>query len=149
MVQLLIILIIGALYTEYLKWAIESKSGGPLMKDWMELTRIIGDEPFVIEKVGMPGKEISIEGKFDPPPLAKLPMEDQVFIAAFVRSHGSIKQMEQLFGISYPTVKNRLNRIGDKLSFVEITRAEGSAEILERLESGDLSVEEALKRLNK
>ena len=119
------------------------------MQDWQELTRMTGDEVVVIERVMMPDKGIAIEGAFDLPPLAKLPMEDQVFVAAFVRSHGSIKQMEQLFGISYPTVKNRLNRIGEKLSFVEITQAEDSTEVLEQIESGDLSVEEALKRLRK
>ena len=120
-----------------------------VMKDWQELTRITGDEPIVIEKVRMPEKDIAIEGLFDLPPLAKLPMEDQVFVAAFVRSHGSIKQMEQLFGISYPTVKNRLNRIGEKLSFVEITQTEERIEILRKIESGDVSVEEALKKLKK
>lgn len=119
------------------------------MQDWQELTRMTGDEVIVIERVVMSDTGIAIEGAFDLPPLAKLPMEDQVFVAAFVRSHGSIKQMERLFGISYPTVKNRLNRIGDKLGFVEITQAEDSTEILERIERGELSVEEALKRLNK
>ena len=119
------------------------------MQDWQELTRLTNDETLVIERVMMPRKGIAIEGAFDLPPLAKLPMEDQVFIAAFVRSHGSIKQMERLFGISYPTVKNRLNRIGAKLGFVEITQSEDeeTAKILDRVESGDLSVEEALKRL--
>jgi len=121
------------------------------MKDWQELTRLTEDDPIVIERVGVPGKGISIEGVFDLPPLAKLPMEEQVFVAAFVKSHGSIKKMEQMFGISYPTVKNRLNRIGDKLGFVEITQSEeeDAAEILEQIESGELSVEEALKRLKK
>ena len=119
------------------------------MKGWQELTQLTGDEPILIEKVRLPKKDISIEGFFDLPPLAKLPMEDQVFVAAFVRSHGSIKQMERLFGVSYPTVKNRLNHIGEKLGFVEITQAEDSTEILEQIESGDLSVEEALKRLGK
>jgi hypothetical protein len=36
-------------------------------------------------------------------------------VSEFVRSHGSIKDMEKAFGISYPTVKNRLNRIIDQL----------------------------------
>ena len=119
------------------------------MKDWQELTRMVGDEPIVIEKVKIPGKDISIEGLFDLPPLAKLPMEDQVFVAAFVRSHGSIKQMEHLFGVSYPTIKNRLNRISEKLSFVEITHAEDSEEVLRQLDSGELSVDEALRKLGK
>ena len=42
-------------------------------------------------------------------------MDDQVFIGAFVRSHGSIKEMERLFGVSYPTIKNRLNRLSQAL----------------------------------
>jgi hypothetical protein len=81
--------------------------------------------------------------------LAKLGMEDQVFVAAFVRSHGSIKQMEQLFGISYPTVKNRLNRIAEKLKFVEITLAEDSSDILAQLERGEITAKEAIERLRK
>ena len=119
------------------------------MNDWQELTRMTGDEAFVIEKVAMPRKKISIEGAFDLPPLAKLPMEEQVFVAAFVRSHGSIKQMEQLFGISYPTVKNRLNRIAEKLSFVEIVLAEESSDILDRLDRGEIDAEEAIRKLKK
>lgn len=117
------------------------------MKDWQELTRITGDEPIIIERVRMPDKDISIEGSFDLPPLAKLPMEDQVFVAAFVRSHGSIKQMERLFGVSYPTIKNRLNRISEKLSFVEIAPATEDSEVLGQLDRGEISVEEALKKL--
>ena len=54
------------------------------------------------------------------PPLARLTAEDQIFVAAFVRCHGSIKQMEKFFGVSYPTIKNRLNRIGALLPFAEI-----------------------------
>jgi hypothetical protein len=92
---------------------------------------------------------IDTDGLFDLPPLAKLPMEEQVFVAAFVRSHGSIKEMERLFGVSYPTVKNRLNRISEKLSFLEITIAEEGSDVLEQLDRGEISVDEALKRLGK
>jgi len=119
------------------------------MKDWQELTRMTGDEDLVIERVTIPGRGISIEGSFDLPPLAKVPMEDQIFVAAFVRSHGSIKQMEQLFGISYPTVKNRLNRIAQKLEFLEIMPAEESSDILERLERGEITAQEAVEQLKK
>jgi hypothetical protein len=108
-----------------------------------------GDESIAVERVRMIDKDISIEGLFDLPPLAKLPMEEQVFVAAFVRSHGSIKEMERLFGVSYPTVKNRLNRISEKLSFLEIEIAEEGSEVLEQLDRGEISVDEALKRLGK
>ena len=69
---------------------------------------------------GVERSGIAIEGEFDLPPLSSLTAEEQVFVAAFVKCHGSIKQMEKLFGISYPTVKNRLNALGNKLDFVDV-----------------------------
>ena len=68
----------------------------------------------------LPDDEITIEGSFELPPLAKLSQEDQVFIMAFVRSRGSIKDMERIFGLSYPTVKNRLNRIAENFELVAL-----------------------------
>jgi len=55
--------------------------------------------------------EVTVEGVFELTPLAKLSLADQAFVTAFMRVHGNIKKMEALFGISYPTVKNRLNAI--------------------------------------
>jgi hypothetical protein len=68
---------------------------------------------------------------------------------AFVRCSGSIKDMEQMFGISYPTVKNRINRIAQQLEFVEIVKVSPQEEVLEELERGDITAEEALRRLEK
>src|SRR6478736_5018305 len=88
--------------------------------DWQALTRLTGGAPFDIERIRLTGQDVAIEGSFQLPPLAQLAAEDQVFVAAFVRSHGSIKEMEKLFGVSYPTIKNRLNRIGAQLPLAEI-----------------------------
>ena len=123
--------------------------GDYVHKDWFELTRMVNDEEIVVEKVSIPKNGISISGSFDLPPLSKLPMEEQVFIAAFVKCHGSIKQMENIFGISYPTVKNRLNRISKKLDFVEITPIEESSTVLDRLERGEISAKDAIENLKK
>ncbi|MCP4704195.1 MAG: DUF2089 domain-containing protein [candidate division Zixibacteria bacterium] len=95
-----------------------------MAKDWQELTKLTGDEPIVVERVRLTNKDIAIEGSFELPPLAQLTMEDQIFAAAFVQSHGSIKEMERLFGVSYPTIKSRLNKIGDQLDFVEVQNIE-------------------------
>ena len=108
---------------------------------------MIGSENIIVEKVSVPDKGIAISGSFDLPPLAKLRMEDQIFVAAFVKCHGSIKQMENIFGISYPTVKNRLNRIAENLEFIDIKPAEETSEVLNQLESGELSVKDAIERL--
>lgn len=82
--------------------------------------------------------------------MAQLTMEDQVFAATFIKTHGSIKEMERLFGISYPTVKNRLNKIGRQLSFVDVdvTVAKPGLTTLERLERGEITVEQAMEELS-
>jgi hypothetical protein len=116
-----------------------------MKNDWQELTRITRGEPFMVERVRLSGSEIAIEGSFEPPPLARLTTEDQVFITAFLRCHGSIKEMEQLFGISYPTVKNRLTAIAGKLEFVEINPPASRIEVLDRLEKGEITAEEAVR----
>jgi hypothetical protein len=118
-----------------------------MTQDWQELTKITRGAPLSVERVKLRETGIAVEGDFELPPLARLTMEDQVFVAAFVRCHGSIKEMEQLFGISYPTVKNRLNRIAGELEFVEINPPSLRSEILEMLDRGEISVEEALKRM--
>src|ERR1041385_5963466 len=91
-----------------------------MANDWQALTKLTGGTPLQVERVRILSTGIAIEGQFDLPPLAQLPAEDQIFVAAFVRCHGSIKQMEQFFGVSYPAIKNRLNRIGAQLPFAEI-----------------------------
>jgi hypothetical protein len=96
--------------------------------------------------------DIAIEGAFELPQLARLTMEDQIFVAAFLKSHGSIKEMEQVFGVSYPTVKARLNRIAGQLEFVDTNPAplrpqSGRNEILSRLERGEITAAEAIRQM--
>jgi hypothetical protein len=112
-----------------------------------------------IERVRLIESDIAIEGRFELPPLAQLPAEDQIFVAAFVRSHGSIKQMEKLFGVSYPTIKNRLNRIGALLPFVEVEPEPSpeparppqskTSDLLTRLERGEATVDEVIAQLGR
>jgi len=116
-------------------------------KDWQELTRLTQGQPIVIERVRLTEKDIVIEGCFELPELARLNLEDQVFIVAFVRSHGSIKEMEQIFGVSYPTIKSRLSRISNGLQFVDTNPKPSRAEILNRLQLGEMSAEEAIREL--
>jgi hypothetical protein len=115
--------------------------------DWAELLHITGGSSLIIERVRINGSKIAVEGEFELPPLAQLSTSDQVFVTAFVKCHGSIKEMERLFGISYPTVKNRLNRISDRLEFVEFIPPSSQEEILDRIDEGELSVEEAIEKL--
>jgi hypothetical protein len=115
--------------------------------DWQELTQLTQGQPIIVERVRLEEKDIVIEGSFELPQLARLNMEDQVFITAFVRCHGSIKEMEQVFGVSYPTIKSRLNRISQSLEFVETNPAPSRAEVLDRLKRGEISPQDAIREL--
>jgi hypothetical protein len=115
--------------------------------DWQELLRIAQGCSLVVERVRLPEKQMVIEGEFTLPELARLTMEDQVFITAFLRSHGSIKEMEQVFGVSYPTIKARLNRIAGQLEFVDTNPSPSRSEVLERLKNGEIDATEAIRAL--
>jgi hypothetical protein len=122
----------------------DGKSGAT---EWQELTRLTQGQPIVVERVRLAGKNVAIEGSFELPQLARLNAEDQVFVVAFLRSHGSIKEMEQVFGVSYPTIKARLTRIAGSLEFVETNPAPPRADVLERLERGEIDAAEAIRAL--
>lgn len=118
--------------------------------EWQELTKLTQGHPLVIERVRLAGKDIAIEGEFELPPLARLSAEDQVFVIAFLHSHGSLKEMEQIFGVSYPTIKARLNRISSSLEYVDTAPpppAPPRSEVLERLRRGEITADEAVRLL--
>jgi hypothetical protein len=119
-------------------------------RDWQTLTRLTGGAPIEVERVRVLDGDVALEGRFELPALAQLSAEDHVFVAAFVRCHGSIKQMEKFFGVSYPTIKSRLNRIGSRLPLVEIDPADtasNTSDLLGRLERGEMTATEVLARL--
>lgn len=115
--------------------------------DWQDLLRIAQGSPITIERVRIQEKQIAIEGQFALPELARLTLEDQVFVIAFIRSHGTIKDMEQTFGVSYPTIKARLNRISSQLEFIETNPSASRTEVLEQLNSGEISAADAIRAL--
>jgi hypothetical protein len=116
--------------------------------DWQELTNLTRGQPFVVERVRLTGSGVAIEGQFELPQLAQLNVEDQVFVTAFVRCHGSIKEMERIFGVSYPTVKSRLNRIAGMLDFVDTDPAPARGDIIDRLRRGEITAQQALSELD-
>ncbi len=115
--------------------------------DWQDLLRIAQGSELTVERVRIPEKQITVEGQFTLPELARLSLEDQVFVVAFIRSHGTIKEMEQTFGVSYPTIKARLNRIAGQLEFVEVNPSSSRSEVLQQLNSGEISAADAIRAL--
>jgi len=120
-----------------------------MAREWHELTRMTQGKPITVERVRLKDTDIAIEGSFSLPPLANLSAEDQVFVMAFIRCSGSIKDMEELFGVSYPTIKNRINRIAKQFEFISIEKLPIQENVIEALEHGDISADEAIRRLSK
>jgi hypothetical protein len=118
-----------------------------MTRDWQDLIELTKDQHLVVERVRLTAKDIAVEGSFELPQLARLDAADQVFIAAFVRSHGSIKEMERVFGVSYPTIKARLNRIAARLEFVDTDPRPSQSDIVARLREGLLTPDEAIAEL--
>jgi len=90
-----------------------------------------------------------LKGDFEGCDFCNLSEEDQDFIKSFLKTHGSIKEIEKELGISYPTVKNRLNQIIASLGIESkrsLDRVE-RLEILDRLEKGEISLQQALSLL--
>ena len=95
--------------------------------------------------------DVAMEGRFEISPLARLSTADQLFVTVFLQVNGSLKAMEKVFGISYPTVKNRLASIATELPRVQGLNAQVSTkadpELLDKLKAGELNVSEVLARL--
>lgn len=104
-------------------------------------------QPMKVAKMACPSCGMGMEGDFEVSALGRLSSDDQAFAIAFLRHHGSLKKMEELFDISYPTVKNRLNAIAAALD-KNFAAPSPNLYVLEQLARGELSVDEALERLS-
>ena len=95
--------------------------------------------------------DTTIEGHFDLGKLHKLSPEQLFFVETFIRCEGKINKVEQELGISYPTVRNRLNEViralGYKVSEENTLSEERRSDILEQLALGKITSEEAVKLL--
>ena len=118
-----------------------------MSNQWSDLTELTDGAPFIVERIRMVDTGIAIEGAFQLPALAMLSAEDQVFAVAFLKSRGNMREMERIFGISYPTVKNRLDRIAGQLDFIEVEERPRQSDVLAQLDRGEISFDEALGRL--
>lgn len=100
--------------------------------------------------------EIRVEGRFQTNEFATLAPEDLHFLRVFVHSEGRIREMETALGLSYPTIRNRLSALKNKLTTasqaaedaaVRETESANIKHILAELESGRIPFEEAMKQL--
>ena len=89
---------------------------------------------------------ITVEGNLELSPLCKLNDEDQAFIIALLKSGANLTKTGKMFGISYPTVKVRLAALMSRLELAPPPKPR-TAEILDRLERGEIDASEAMELL--
>ena len=106
------------------------------------------DEELKVTKLSCPTCHTHIEGEFSMCKFCRLSKEQKYFIEIFIKSRGNIKEIEKELGISYPTVRNRLDTIISSLGYQPEYKKESNKKIiLEKLTNGDISTEEAIRLL--
>ncbi len=109
-------------------------------------------EKLDVVKLHCPTCDTTIEGSFETCKFCQLTNEQRDFMETFIRCRGNIKEVERELGISYPTVRGRLDSLITALGYrVDTEEQEVDAsrrrEILESLNKGEISAEDALKAL--
>ncbi|NLX11176.1 MAG: DUF2089 domain-containing protein [Chloroflexi bacterium] len=111
-------------------------------------------EGMIITRLYCPNCDVTIEGRFSAGRLAMLSPEQLEFVEVFLRCEGKITRVEKELGISYPTVRSRLNEIIEAMGY-EVDRgpepdemsSEERRRVLDELAAGRITSEEAVELL--
>lgn len=95
--------------------------------------------------------ESELGGHFTGCDFCNLNNDETIFVLTFLKCRGSIKDVEREFGISYPTVRNRLDAVLERLGLKSTSSAdeikEERRQILNRLENGEITADQAAELL--
>jgi len=114
----------------------------------------VSGKPLEVTRLECPDSGVTIEGRFAPNEFALLPPEQLEFMQLFVKCRGNLKEVERMLGLSYPTVRLRFEDVLRTLGYetAELTEEAPATErdsILTALENGEITAEEATKRLKR
>ncbi|MDD3243234.1 MAG: DUF2089 domain-containing protein [Eubacteriales bacterium] len=102
---------------------------------------------YEITQLECTGCHSRLEGHFGAGRFDRLLPEQLRFIEAFLSCRGNIREVEKELGISYPTVRARLDEALTALGLAQRKTEEKNADILEALSRGEITVDEAMKRM--
>jgi hypothetical protein len=113
------------------------------------------DEGMIVTRLYCPNCDVTIEGRFSIGRLAMLSPEQLEFVEVFLRCEGKITRVEKDLGISYPTVRSRLNEVVTAMGYEVSGSAEHNDEptpeerrqVLDDLAAGRITSEEAIELL--
>jgi hypothetical protein len=103
------------------------------------------DGKLEISRLGCGQCDTSIETTLGIPAFFRLPSDLQEFVMIFLRCQGKIRDVEKELGVSYPTVIKRLDLVNVLLG--NQAAPSGRKDILEQLERGEITVQEATQLL--
>ncbi|MCP4675733.1 MAG: DUF2089 domain-containing protein [Deltaproteobacteria bacterium] len=90
---------------------------------------------------------VQLEGQFPIPDLLRLSPDELTFVVEFVKVSGSLKEMARREERSYPTIRNRLNEIIEKIKDLESSAVSSQDAILDAIAAGTLSATEGAAKL--
>lgn len=96
---------------------------------------------------------VVVEGDFQINSLSLLSPEQLDFAVTFLKNRGNLKELEDIYNLSYPTLRNRLSEIADVLNGVQPNSKNDKQEvetrmsILKKLESGQIDFDEAMEKM--
>ncbi len=107
-----------------------------------------------VTELTCPHCHIQIRGRFEGHPSLSLTDDQLSFLRLFVLSRGNLREIERILGISYPTVRNKLDDLVDAFQETEgpkpdIAEPTDRRAILEDVAAGRMPLNDALARLNK
>ena len=105
-----------------------------------------------VRELGCPGCDLSVRGRFERCEFCALPEEQLRFLRLFVSRRGNLREVERELGVSYPTVRARLDDLLEALGYPAspvsaAERQERRRQVLEDLKAGRISAEEATRAL--
>jgi hypothetical protein len=112
-------------------------------------------EPLLVTRLSCNHCQSRLEGEFESCKFCRLPAEQREFIEVFIKCRGNIKDVEKELGISYPTVRNRLDGAIEALGYqveqntATVEKDEYRQEVLRALENGEITAADATRQLRK
>jgi hypothetical protein len=121
------------------------------MNEMITLCPVCG-ERLMVTRLHCRSCATTIEGQFDPGRLGRLNAEQLDFVETFVRCEGKLNRMEREMGLSYPTLRSRLNDVIRRMGYtvgpeVEAISEEERHRVLDDLAEGRIDPVEAMRRL--
>ena len=120
--------------------------------------------PIVITECRCATCQLQMRGEFRPGLFSTLSEDQSAFVRVFLRARGNLSEVEKVLGVSYPTIRNKLDEINKTLERAEATptptpdKGAGAAvtpnpaeearrAILQQVSAGELSAADAVQKL--